>query len=129
MEDLNWRGQIAAVNTMALNKNDCLDAAVSALKEAGIYDYTVAIGSKHAQVRWTAKNGRARIQTIPLAAGDFRSAPNTRRDVRQKLREDGYIIDMPQDEKPVARPPTIAERVYRLECAVDKLRQLLGGNN
>jgi hypothetical protein len=73
-------------------RNDCLDAAVGELEQAGIRDYEVAHGGKHIQLRWHAgDHRRLRIAFIATTPSDHRSPQNTRRDVRRLLRLDNML--------------------------------------
>jgi hypothetical protein len=65
-------------------KNECLDAARAVLAEHGIRDLTVSTGGKHLMLRFMSptRERECRI-TLPVTSSDWRSAKNTRRDVRR----------------------------------------------
>ena len=112
-------------------KNPCLDAALDELAKAGIRDVTRSYGGKHIQVRWHVNGHAPRFVSVSKTPSDFRSPENTRRDVRQLLREDGVITD-PQRSAPPPKAPdrvTLLERRMRtLELEIEKLKsQVVGG--
>jgi hypothetical protein len=92
--------------------NPCLDAAIAALKEAGVYDYRLAPGGKHLQLHWEV-NGAARFYALPNTPSDWRSSHNVRAEVRRMLKADGALVDTPNEPKP--RRLSLEQRVQRLE--------------
>jgi hypothetical protein len=100
----------------------CLEAVLAELAKAGVRDPTVVRGSKHWQVRWTAPSGPIRMVSVSSTPSDWRSIENSRRDVRQVLRRDG-MLETPQPKAPAAppRPPTLEQRVARLERLIEGL--------
>jgi hypothetical protein len=92
--------------------NPCLDAAIAALREAGVYDYRLAKGGKHLQIHWEA-NGASRFYVLPGTPGDWRSPHNVKAEMRRMLRQDGLLVDTPSEPKP--RRATLEQRVRRLE--------------
>jgi hypothetical protein len=72
--------------------NECLNAAIAALKEAGVYDYQLVRGGKHLQIHW--KYGlEPRFYVLPVTPGDWRSVHNVRAEVRRMLRADGLLVE------------------------------------
>jgi hypothetical protein len=69
-------------------RNPCIDAAITELRKAGIYDYEIAQGGKHPQIHWGA-NGTRRFYAVPGTPSDVRSVHNVRADIRRLLRADG----------------------------------------
>jgi hypothetical protein len=101
-------------------KNPCLEAALGELAKVGIRDVTRSYGGKHLQIRWRSANGAARVYSLPLTPSDFRSASNTRADIRRILREDGLLITA-ERKPPTPKPP---DRITLLERRVAALEQL-----
>jgi hypothetical protein len=101
-------------------RNPCIDAAITELRKAGIYDYEIAHGGKHPQVHWGA-NGTRRFYAVPGTPSDVRSAHNVRADIRRMLRADGLTAaPKPSAERlPPPRPPTLEQRVARLERLIE----------
>jgi hypothetical protein len=104
-------------------RNECLDAAREALREAGVHDHTVARGGKHLQVQWFYA-GRPRVYVLPATASDVRAVANTRAGVRRILREDGLLQEV-VEEKPKPRPLSLEQRVARLETRLGMLAEKL----
>ena len=104
-------------------KNPCLEIALRTLGEAGIHDVTQSYGGKHIQVRWKVNGHPQRMFSVPATPSDFRSAPNTRSQICNILREDGLIVDQPKAA--VAPAPKLHHRVATLEGLVAVLRQEL----
>jgi hypothetical protein len=105
-------------------RNDCLDAALEELSDAGIRDVAHARGGKHWQVRWNGPNGATRVYSLPSTPSDGRSAANTRADIRRLLREDGYLVDRePAKPKSLDRVGRLEQRLVALEIEVARLRQ------
>jgi hypothetical protein len=104
-------------------RNACLDAALAALKEGGVSDYQISRGGRHLQLRWQA-NGATRFYSLPATPSDWRSAPNTRADVRRMLKNDGLITAPEPAERPSPPPkqPSLEQRVSKLEELVAQLR-------
>jgi hypothetical protein len=101
-------------------RNPCLDAALAELAKAGIRDPVIAPGGKHLQVRWTSSGGRARLLAVPGTPSDWRSAQNTRHDVRRILRADGML------EVPEPRPARQPSRIEALERRLAEVERRLG---
>jgi hypothetical protein len=104
-------------------KNPCLDAALDVLTACGIRNITRSVGSKHLQLRWRIDGHPERMVSLPVTPSDFRSAANTRAQVRHMLREDGVITD--PIRTPAPPPPTLTRRVAMLEGLVATLRREL----
>jgi hypothetical protein len=103
-------------------KNDCLDAALSELNDAGIRDVAHARGGKHWQIRWSA-NGAARVYNVPGTPSDYRSVANTRADIRRLLREDGFLVDRePARPRPLDRMSRLEQRVAAVELELAAMR-------
>jgi hypothetical protein len=102
-------------------RNPCIDAAIAALKEVGVHDFQFVRGGKHLQVRWSHR-GAQRFYALPGTPSDWRSPLNVRSDIRKMLRSDGLIKDPEPVERPQPpRPPTLEQRVTRLERLIEKL--------
>jgi hypothetical protein len=99
--------------------NPELAAAVAELESAGIRDYTIAKGSRHIQLRWTA-NGSPRVYTLSSTPSDVRGVANTRAGVRRLLLGDG-IIQRSAPAAPREARLTLEQRVKRLESLVERL--------
>jgi hypothetical protein len=96
-----------------MSSKECLDAAIATLRAAGVYDYQLAPGGKHLQVRWEV-NGQPRFYAVAGTPGDVSSVHNTRAEVRRMLRADGLLEAAP-DNQPKPRRLTLEQRVQRLE--------------
>jgi Rha family phage regulatory protein len=79
--------------------NECLDAALSELRAAGI-EPDVSPGGKHIRITWD-HNGASRLFVVPLTSSDWRAPMNCRSDVRKILKDDGLIGN---EVAPVERP-------------------------
>lgn len=75
---------------VSLRANECVTAVTVELRRVGITP-NFARGGKHWQVQWQSRTGEPRMVTVPSTPSDFRSARNTRSDVRRILREDGML--------------------------------------
>jgi hypothetical protein len=108
---------------MRNKRNPCVDVAVATLKEGGVFDPKIVPGGKHLQLRWPHKGG-VWFYALPTTPSDWRSSLNVRSDIRKILRDDGLIKDDPAPvEKPQPpRPPTLEQRVTRLEQLIEELR-------
>ena len=108
-------------------KNECLAAALQELSAAGVRDVDRAYGGKHLQLRWRV-NGTERMYSLPITPSDFRSAANTRAQIRRILREDGMLLMA--ERKPPERMPSRIERLERrvgvLETELKLLRPHFG---
>jgi hypothetical protein len=102
-------------------KNDCLTAALAVLDEAGVRDPVVANGGKHLQLRWTTPRGERRMFPVPGTPSDWRSAENTRHDLRRILREDGMI----ETNSPKTPPPRQPSRLELLERRLAEVERRL----
>jgi hypothetical protein len=105
-------------------KNACLAAALDELETHGVRDVVIARGSKHPQVRFRINGGPVRAFTIPGTPSDVRSPANTRRDVRNLLRECGVNLNQERPKPPPKRPDRITlleRRVAALEHELTKL--------
>ena len=109
-------------------KNPCLAAALQELHAAGINRITQANGGKHLQLRWPSNNTSTgeRAYTLPISPSDWRSADNTRADIRRILRADGVLPTTerrPPPPKPSSRLELIERRVAVLERRLTALEQ------
>jgi hypothetical protein len=104
-------------------RNECLDAAREALREAGVHDHTVVRGGKHLQVQWLWR-GQPRLYVLPATASDVRAVANTRAGMRRILRQDGLLREV-VEEKPKSRPLSLEQRVARLEMRFGMLAEKL----
>jgi hypothetical protein len=104
-----------------MKKNPCLDAALRELAAAGIHDVVQAYGGKHLQVRWQVNGHPQRMFSLPLTPSDFRSAANTRSQIRNILKEDG--ISFEQHKAAPAPAPKLHHRVASLEGRVNVLER------
>lgn len=117
------------MTTAVRKRNPCVDAAVSALREGGVYDFQIVPGGKHLQLRWS-HGGGTRFCAISATPSDRRAPQNTRADVRKILKQDGLIKEpAPVERPPPPRPPTTAERLEILEREVAELKALMAGND
>lgn len=66
-------------------------AIFALLEDAGI-DYAITHGGKHSFVEWSGPNG-PRKQTIYTTSSDWRSVENSRHEMRDWLKEDGFLAD------------------------------------
>jgi hypothetical protein len=108
-------------------KNPCVNAAAEELERAGIRDIELGYGGRHPQVRFRINGGPLHIFAVAGTPSDWRSAENTRRDLRQRLREIGVIVATePKLTTPPPRQPDrvtlLEQRVATLEAALSKLR-------
>lgn len=78
---------------MSRTVSPCIEAVVEELSAAGIKS-RIEYGGKHAHVVWLHNNKERRFATS-LTPGDWRSAMNSRTEIRRILRNDG-IIDVPE---------------------------------
>jgi hypothetical protein len=87
--------------------NTCINAAVRLLDEVGIREVVVARGSKHPQLHFRINgNGNGlHVFSVCGTPSDWRSADNTRCDLRKYLREHG--VEMQEPAKPPAAPPAL----------------------
>ena len=74
-----------------MSSNSCLTAAIKELAKAGIHHPEIAHGGKHVQLRWATPRGERRVFAVPGTPSDWRSAENTRHDLRRILRDDGML--------------------------------------
>jgi hypothetical protein len=104
-------------------RNACVDAAVAALREAGVLHPVIVPGGKHLQVRWPHGDGM-RFYALPSTPSDRNAPKITRAGIRRLLKRDGLIKAPPPAERPSPppRPPTLAERVERLEQELAALK-------
>lgn len=100
-------------------RNPCLDAALAELAKAGIRDPVIVPGGKHLQVRWTSSGGQARMLAVPGTPSDWRSAQNTRHDVRRILRADG-MLEVPEPRSASTRQPSRIELLERRLAEVER---------
>jgi hypothetical protein len=113
---------------MVRKRNECVDAAILALKEAGVFDPLVVPGAKHLQVRWP-HGGGMRFYVLPSTPSDRRAPANTRAGIRKILKADGRIKEpAPVERPPPPRPPSLAERVEQLERELGELKAAMSGN-
>jgi hypothetical protein len=102
-------------------KNECLAAALQELSAAGVRDVDRAYGGKHLQLRWRV-NGTERMYSLPITPSDFRSAANTRAQIRRILREDGMLMTRERRPPAAVKAP---DRVTLLERRIVALEQHL----
>jgi hypothetical protein len=118
-----WRRSSRRSSTDVKN-NECLDAALAALEEAGVRDVVVVPGGKHPQLQWRVNGRGLRAYSLPGTSSDRRAPRNVRADVRRILRQDGLI------EVPTPKPTPSSRKVDRvtaLERRVSELeRRILG---
>jgi hypothetical protein len=93
-------------------RNCCLTAALDELAKAGIRDPVIARGAKHHQVRWTTPQGELRVFAVPGTPSDWRSAENTRHDLRRILKGDGMQA-APEPRSAPAKQPSRIELLER----------------
>jgi hypothetical protein len=101
-----------------VNKNPCLAAALEELAKAGVHHPEIANGGKHLQVRWLTPRGERRMFTVPVSPSDWRSAENTRHDIRRMLRSDGMLggcEPRPTPVRQLSRLELLEKRVAELE--------------
>jgi hypothetical protein len=103
-------------------RNLCLDAALDELASAGIHDPVIARGAKHPQLRWTTPRGKLRVFALPGTPSDWRSAKNTRRDLRKILRDDGMLAT----PEPRSAPVRQLSRIELLERRLAEVERRLG---
>jgi hypothetical protein len=99
-------------------RNLCLDE----LANAGIHDPVIARGAKHPQLRWTTPRGELRVFAVPSTPCDWRSAANTRHDLRKILRGDGMLATPEPRSAPVKQP----SRIELLERRLTEVERRLG---
>ena len=102
-------------------KNPCLEVALNELAKVGIRDVTHSFGGKHQQIRFKVNGAAERSYTLPSTPSDFRSAANTRSDIRRILREGGVL--MPVERKPPT--PKQPDRVTIIERRLAIVEQQL----
>jgi hypothetical protein len=105
-------------------KNPCLAAALAVLETHGVRDVEIARGAKHPQLKFKVNGGPAYVFAIPGSPSDWRSPQNTKRDMRNLLREIGVIAA--PEPKPPPPPPRKADRVAELEGRVAALEKMIG---
>lgn len=97
--------------------NECLNAAVTELRGAGI-EPRIEHGGKHIRVLWEYQ-GRERMYVTGNTPSDWRAPLNVRSDVRRMLRKDGLTIS--EDLALVDRPLVVLRegeaRVSSLDIA------------
>lgn len=110
-----------------MKKNECMDAAVGVLSDAGITDVVRSYGGKHLQLRWTTPNGEPRLYSMAATPSDHRrAARNVRADVRRMLRQDGMLAVEEPRRAPDERQ-RIEARIATHERKLANLRRLLTG--
>jgi hypothetical protein len=105
-------------------RNLCLAAALEELAKAGIREPVVARGAKHPQVRWTTTQGELRVFAVPGTPSDWRSAENTRHDLRRILRDDGMLA-VPEPKPAPVRQPSRLELLERRLMEVERRVRIL----
>ena len=103
-------------------RNLCLTAAIEELASAGIHDPVIARGAKHPQLRWTTPRGELRVFAVPGTPSDWRSAENTRHNLRRILRGDGMLAAPEPRPAPVKQP----SRIELLERRLAEVERRLG---
>ena len=98
-------------------RNESLDAVVAELQSHGI-GYTLAMGGKHPQVRFSINGGREHIFSFAGTSSNWCQPLNARQRLRRKLREIGGIDDEP---KAPPAPPKQPDRLTALERSVAAL--------
>jgi hypothetical protein len=104
-----------------MNDKSCLTAAIRELAAAGIHHPEIANGAKHAQLRWVTPRGERRMFSVPGTPSDWRSAENTRHDLRKILRSDGMI----ETASPRTPPPRQPSRIELLERRLAEVERRL----
>ena len=99
------------------NTNPCIAAVKRLLAEVGIREYLIVPGGKHPQLRFSV-NGENVVHVFSLSGtpSDWRSAENTKRDLKKLLRDIGVLVPEP---KPQPLPP---ER--KLNCVAELEQQI-----
>ena len=104
-------------------RTPCVDAALAELQRAGIRDVEVARGTKHPQVRFRINGGPLHVFAVSGTPSDWRSAENTRRDLRRLLRELGVSAEPERPEPSPPRPEPKPDRISELERRVAALEE------
>jgi len=107
-----------------VKNNECIDAALAALEEAGVRDVVVVPGGKHPQLQWRVNGRELRAYSLPGTSSDRRAPRNVRADVRRILRQDGLIEVPTPKPKP---PPRKLDRVAELEKRIAAIERHLFG--
>jgi hypothetical protein len=112
-------------------KNEALEAALDELKQHGI-ESTVAYASRHIQVRWLNRLGQPRFATVSRRdSHSWHALNNTRRQVRNTLRDDGMLPETDKSPPTAPRPPSRIEQLENdlklLNTRVARVEQLLKG--
>jgi hypothetical protein len=107
-------------------RNLCLNVALDELASAGIHDPVIARGAKHPQLRWTTPRGELRVFAVPGTPSDWRSAKNTRHDLRKILRGDGMLA-MPEPRSVPVKQPSRIELLERRLAEVERRLGILNG--
>jgi hypothetical protein len=100
-------------------RNLCLAVALEELAKAGVREPVIARGAKHPQVRWTTPQGQLRVFAVPGTPSDWRSAENTRHDLRRILREDGMLA-VPEPRPVPTKQPSRIELLERRLAEVER---------
>ena len=105
------------------NTNPCIAAAKRLLAEVGIRDYLIVPGGKHPQLRFSI-NGANVVHVFSLSGtpSDWRSAENTKSDLKKFLRNIGVLVPEPKPELP---PPRKLNCTDELERKISKLKSEL----
>jgi hypothetical protein len=112
-------------------KNENLEVALEELRRHGI-ETTIAYTNRHIQVRWVNRLGQPRFATISRRDSPaYHSIQNTRRQVRNTLREDGMLPETEKSPPTAPRPPSRIEQLENdlrlLNTRVARVEQLLKG--
>ena len=105
-----------------MNSKSCFTAAIKELAKAGVHHPEIAHGGKHLRLRWTTPRGERRVFAVPGTPSDWRSAENTRHDLRRILRDDGML----ETASPRTPPPRQPSRIELLERRLAEVERRLG---
>ena len=107
-----------------MRNNPCLEIARTELKRVGIRDVEVAHGGKHPQLRFRINGGPLHVFAVPGSPSDWRSAENTKHELRRLLRELG-VLTIPERPEPPPRPAPKPDRFAELERRMKALEDLV----
>jgi hypothetical protein len=103
------------------NTNPCTVAAKRLLAEVGIRDYLIVPGGKHPQLRFSINGGNVvHVFSLSGTPSDWRSAENTKRDLKKLLRNIGVIA--PESKPQPQAPKRKLKRADELERQLSKLK-------
>lgn len=105
-------------------RNPCVEIALRELEAAGVRDFEVARGAKHPQLRFRINGGPLHVFAVSGTPSDWRSAENTRHELRRLWRELGVIAAPERPELP-PRPTPKPDRLSVLEQRVAALEEFV----